>query len=75
MNKLLPFKGILLDAYGVFWGGNDIGPFPEAIETMKTLVTQGKQRFYPFRVNSQAKFFLICFYYDNQLITNNLTEL
>ena len=27
-----PFKGILLDAYGVFWGGNDCGVLPGAKE-------------------------------------------
>lgn len=37
-----PFKGILLDAYGVFWGGNSIGPLPGAKEIMEQMVKQGK---------------------------------
>ncbi|MBS4169260.1 TIGR01459 family HAD-type hydrolase [Parachlamydia sp. AcF125] len=37
-----PFKGILLDAYGVFWGGNDMGPIPGAKEAMENLVASGK---------------------------------
>lgn len=36
------FKGILLDAYGVFWGGNDVGLLPGAKEVMERLVLQGK---------------------------------
>lgn len=36
------FKGILLDAYGVFWGGNDFGVLPGAKETMEKLVLGGK---------------------------------
>jgi len=36
------FKGILLDAYGVFWGGNLIGLLPGAKEAMESLVLQGK---------------------------------
>ena len=36
------FQGILLDAFGVFWGGNDIGPILGAKETMQQLVEQGK---------------------------------
>lgn len=36
------FDGILLDAYGVFWGGNDFGPFPGSKEVMKRLVSNGK---------------------------------
>lgn len=35
------YKGILLDAWGVFWGGNDIGPLPGTIETMQRLVSNG----------------------------------
>lgn len=37
-----PFKGILLDAYGVFWGGNDCGLLPGAKEIMAKLVSSGK---------------------------------
>lgn len=37
-----PFTGILLDAYGVFWAGNSIGPIPGAKEVMERLVSQGK---------------------------------
>lgn len=36
------FKGILLDAYGVFWGGNDFGLLPGAKESMEHLVRSGK---------------------------------
>jgi len=36
------FKGILLDAYGVFWGGNDCGVLPGAKEIMEKLVSSGK---------------------------------
>jgi HAD superfamily hydrolase (TIGR01459 family) len=36
------FKGILLDAYGVFWGGNDCGVLPGTKETMEKLVSSGK---------------------------------
>lgn len=39
---VLPFKGILLDAYGVFWSGNSTGLFPGAKEAMEKLVSQGK---------------------------------
>lgn len=35
-----PYRGILLDAYGVFWGGNDL--IPGAKETMESLVAAGK---------------------------------
>lgn len=35
-------KGYLLDAYGVFWGGNDFGMIPGAMETMAELVARGK---------------------------------
>lgn len=38
-----PYEGILLDAYGVFWGGNAIGLFPGAKEVMEELVRQGKK--------------------------------
>ncbi|MFI0435989.1 MAG: TIGR01459 family HAD-type hydrolase [Parachlamydiaceae bacterium] len=37
-----PFKGVLLDAYGVFWGGNDCGLLPGAKEIMQKLVSSGK---------------------------------
>ncbi len=36
------FNGVLLDAYGVFWGGNDFGPIPGAKEIMEKLVSNGK---------------------------------
>ncbi len=36
------FKGILLDAWGVFWGGNDMGILPGTKETMEELVSRGK---------------------------------
>lgn len=36
------FKGILLDAYGVFWGGNDTGLLPGAKQAMEQLVANGK---------------------------------
>lgn len=36
------FKGILLDAYGVFWGGNDYGMLPGSKEAMEKLVLNGK---------------------------------
>src|SRR5580704_17412030 len=36
------FNGILLDAYGVFWGGNDIGLLPGSKEIMQKLVLKGK---------------------------------
>ncbi len=38
-----PFKGVLLDAYGVFWGGNDVGLFPGSLETLTALVDSGKK--------------------------------
>lgn len=37
-----PFDGILLDAYGVFWGGNEAGLLPGCKETMERLVARGK---------------------------------
>lgn len=37
-----PYDGILLDAYGVFWGGNGIGLLPGAKEAMEQLVSRGK---------------------------------
>jgi HAD superfamily hydrolase (TIGR01459 family) len=36
------FEGILLDAYGVFWGGNSVGPLPGAKKAMKQLVESKK---------------------------------
>jgi len=36
------FPAVLLDAYGVFWGGNQTGLLPGAKETMSHLVSQGK---------------------------------
>ena len=36
------YQGILLDAYGVFWGGNTLGPLPGAVEAMEDFVLQGK---------------------------------
>ncbi len=41
-NISAPFQGLLLDAYGVFWGGNDVGLFPGTKEAMKKLVLEGK---------------------------------
>ena len=37
-----PFDGILLDAYGVFWGGNSIGLLPGCKETLERLAATGK---------------------------------
>jgi HAD superfamily hydrolase (TIGR01459 family) len=37
-----PFKGVLLDAYGVFWAGGKSGLIPGAKEAMKRLVASGK---------------------------------
>ena len=36
------FPAILLDAYGVFWGGNQAGLLPGAKEVMHSLISQGK---------------------------------
>lgn len=36
------FNGILLDAYGVFWGGNDYGVLPGSKEVMEKLILNGK---------------------------------
>lgn len=36
------FTGILLDAYGVFWGGNDFGLLPGTKEAMEKLVLDHK---------------------------------
>ena len=37
-----PFKGILLDAYGVFWNGNSCGLIPGSREVMEKLIRNGK---------------------------------
>lgn len=37
-----PFKGVLLDAYGVFWAGNNSGVFPGSKEAMEKLVSAKK---------------------------------
>lgn len=36
------FDAFLLDAYGVFWGGNSYGVLPGSKETMEQLITHGK---------------------------------
>ena len=36
------YPGILLDAYGVFWGGNSAGLFPGSKAAMELLVSSGK---------------------------------
>lgn len=36
------FRGVLLDAYGVFWGGNASGVLPNTADTMAKLVSAGK---------------------------------
>jgi HAD superfamily hydrolase (TIGR01459 family) len=36
------FKGVLLDAYGVFWGGNAVGLLPGAQSMMEKMVSNGK---------------------------------
>lgn len=36
------FKGILLDAYGVFWGGNEVGLLPGSMKEMEQLIEKGK---------------------------------
>lgn len=36
------FDGLLLDAYGVFWGGNAFGLLPGTKEAMEQLVSSGK---------------------------------
>lgn len=36
------YPAILLDAYGVFWGGNEVGLLPGSKEAMRSLVIQGK---------------------------------
>jgi len=37
-----PFKGVLLDAFGVFWAGGRVGPIPGAKQAMERLVASGK---------------------------------
>lgn len=36
------FQAMLLDAYGVFWGGNDFGLLPDSKSSMENLVAGGK---------------------------------
>lgn len=36
------FKGLLLDAYGVFWGGGGVGLFPGSKEVLEKMVAKGK---------------------------------
>jgi HAD superfamily hydrolase (TIGR01459 family) len=36
------FPAVLLDAYGVFWGGNSFGPLPGSAKAMEKLVSSGK---------------------------------
>ncbi len=36
------YEAILLDAYGVFWGGNEVGLFPGVLETLEMLKTKDK---------------------------------
>ena len=36
------YEGILLDAYGVFWGGGGVGVLPGAQKAMERLVQEGK---------------------------------
>jgi HAD superfamily hydrolase (TIGR01459 family) len=36
------YQGVLLDAYGVFWGGNAVGMLPGAENAMRYLVSSGK---------------------------------
>lgn len=36
------FKGILLDAYGVFWAGGSTGVYPGAKKAMEELILEGK---------------------------------
>lgn len=37
-----PFRGVLLDAFGVFWGGDAKGAIPGSLEAMRYLVDSGK---------------------------------
>ena len=37
------FEGILLDAYGVFWGGGEVGLLPHSKELMEQMVRAGKK--------------------------------
>ena len=36
------YQGFLLDAYGVFWGGNNTGLLPGSLKMMEEAVSQGK---------------------------------
>lgn len=36
------YQALLLDAYGVFWGGNDVGLLPGSKEIMEKYVSEGK---------------------------------
>lgn len=42
LQNLTQFQGLLLDAYGVFWGGNDFGLLPGSKELMEKFVSEGK---------------------------------
>lgn len=43
LNSIIePYNGILLDAYGVFWAGNNVGIIPGSKEMMENLVNKGK---------------------------------
>jgi HAD superfamily hydrolase (TIGR01459 family) len=43
VRELLPFyKGILLDAYGVFWAGNETGLLPGSKDAMEEMIKEGK---------------------------------
>jgi len=42
MEQKVEIKGILLDAYGVFWSGGASGVFPGALETMEHCISRGK---------------------------------
>jgi HAD superfamily hydrolase (TIGR01459 family) len=37
-----PFEGVLLDAYGVYWGGNGVGLLKGSKKAMEKLVSKGK---------------------------------
>ncbi|NDD58996.1 MAG: TIGR01459 family HAD-type hydrolase [Chlamydiae bacterium] len=37
-----PYKGILLDAWGVFWAGNALGMLPGSLEALEALVARDK---------------------------------
>lgn len=42
LDIVTPYKGVLLDAYGVFWGGNRSGVIADSKERMENLVASGK---------------------------------